>query len=254
MKMLRWCLLFDLGVLLVIPVFGAEIHRPADKIAVLLLTGGHDFEKEPFFKVFRDNPEITFDAVEHPMACSRFKADASTNYQVIVMYDFNQPITDDEKSDFLARLKEGKGLVVLHHAIATYPEWPEYWKIIGARYYLKEAVVNGVEKARSGYKHDMDFRVHIADPNHPVTKGVKDFQLHDETYKGFDVSPECHPLLTTEEPESNPVIAWAKTYEAARVVYIQSGHDHAAYENPNFQRILRQAIRWTAKKQSVELN
>jgi uncharacterized protein len=55
-------------------------------------------------------------------------------------------------------------------------------------------------------------------------------------------------LLTTDEPESNKVIAWAKTYKGARVVYIQSGHDHFAYENPSFQRILKQAIRWTAKE------
>ena len=67
-------------------------------------------------------------------------------------------------------------------------------------------------------------------------------------YKWFDLAPGVHPLLTTDEPESNKVIAWAKTYQAARVVYIQSGHDHFGYENPNYQRILQQAIRWTARK------
>ena len=29
---------------------------------------------------------------------------------------------------------------------------------------------------------------------------------------------------------------------------MQSGHDHLAFNNPNYQRILRQAIRWTAKR------
>ena len=53
------------------------------------------------------------------------------------------------------------------------------------------------------------------------------------------MAEECHPLLTTDEPESNKVIAWAKTYEGARVVYMQFGHDHFAYENPSFQQILR---------------
>ena len=148
----------------------------------------------------------------------------------------------------MARLKEGKGLVVLHHAIAAYPAWPEYWKIIGAHYYLAKTNINGVEKPRSGWKEGMHFRIHIADPNHPVTRGMSDFDTHDETYKWFDVAEDCHPLLTTDEPESNKVIAWAKTYKGARVVYIQSGHDHFAYENPNYQQILRQAIRWTARK------
>jgi type 1 glutamine amidotransferase len=226
----------------------AEPGNSSGKVRVLLITGGHDFEKEPFFKLFKENPEITFQAVEHPDAQKMFSAQAATSYDVIVMYDFNQKISDEDKGNFVARLKDGKGLVVLHHAIATYPDWAEYWKILGARYYLQKTNVDGVEKARSAYKHGMHFTIRVADPEHPVTRGVKDYEIHDETYKWFDVAKECHPLLTTQEPESNPVIAWAKTYEKARVVYMQSGHDHFAYENPNFQQVLRQAIRWTARK------
>jgi type 1 glutamine amidotransferase len=160
----------------------------------------------------------------------------------------HQEISDETKADLLAWLKAGKGFVVLHHAIASYQEWPEYWKIIGARYYLQKKTVDGVEKARSAYKHGMHFTIHVADPDHPVTRGVKDFEIHDETYNLFDVAKDVHPLLTTDEPESNKIIGWAKTYEAARVVYLQSGHDHFAYENPNYQQILKQAIRWTARR------
>ncbi len=94
----------------------------------------------------------------------------------------------------------------------------------------------------------MNFKIHVADPEHPVTRGMTDFDTHDETYKLFDVAESCHPLLTTDEPLSNKVIAWSKSYKKARVVYIQSGHDHFAYENPNYQQFLRQAIRWTARK------
>ena len=218
------------------------------KIRVLLVTGGHPFEKEPFFKIFQDNPDITYQAVEHPKAYAMLKADAAKQYDVIVTYDYGQKITEEARADFIARLKEGKGLVVLHHAIAAYPAWPEYWNIIGAHYYLAPTNIHGVFKPRSAWKEGMDFHIHIADSNHPVTRGLSDFDVHDETYKWFDVARECHPLLTTDEPESNSVIAWAKTYKGTRVVYIQSGHGHTAYENPNYQQLLRQAIRWTARK------
>jgi len=220
----------------------------APKTRVLLVTGGHGFEKEPFFKMFKDNPDITFQAVEHPNAFASFTAEAAKQYDVIVTYDFNQRITDEAKANFLARLKDGKGLVVLHHAIATYPNWPEYWQVIGARYYLAATNVNGVAKARSAWKHGVDFKIHIADPKHPVTRGLKDFNIHDETYKWFDVFEDCHPLLTTDEPESNKVIGWAKRYAGTRVVLIQLGHDHFAYENPSYQQLVRQAIQWTAKR------
>ena len=231
-----------------LPLAAGSPKPLSNKLRVLVVTGGHAFEKEPFFKLFQDNPDITYQAVEHPNAHALLKAEAAKQYDVIVTYDYGQQITEEAKADFVARLKEGKGLVVLHHAIAAYPAWPEYWNIIGAHYYLAETNIHGVFKARSGWKEGMHFRIHVPDPSHPVTRGITDFDTHDEAYKWFDVVRECHPLLTTDEPESNPVIAWAKTYKGARVVYIQSGHDHFAYENPSYQQLLRQAIRWTARK------
>jgi type 1 glutamine amidotransferase len=222
--------------------------QPPAKIRVLLITGSHPFQKEPFFKLFNDNQDITYQAVEHPNAHALLKAEPAKQYDVIVTYDYNQKITEEAKTDFIARLKDGKGLVVLHHAIAAYPAWPEYWNIIGAHYYMAKTNINGIDKPRSAWKDDMHFRIHIADPKHPVTRGMTDFDIHGETYKWFDVARGCHPLLTTDEPESNKVIAWTKTYKRARVVYIQPGHDHFTYENPDYQQILRQAIRWAARR------
>ncbi len=218
------------------------------KIRVLVVTGGHDFEKEPFFQMFKDNPEITFRAAEHPNMHALLKPESAKNFDVLVFYDMHQEISDDAKADFLAWLKAGKGLVVLHHAIADYQKWPEYAKIIGAKYYLEKTTLDGVQKARSVYEHGVRFKVHVADPDHPVTRGVSDFEVHDETYNLFDVYPDTHPLLTTDEPKSNKVIGWAKTYSQARVVYLQGGHDHFAYENPSYRKVLQQAIQWTAKK------
>ena len=230
-------------------VWSADLNSPAaGKIPVLVVTGGHSFEQEPFFKLFKDSPDITYQAVAHPKAHALLTAEAAKQWDVLVLYDMHQNISDQAKADFVARLKEGKGLVVLHHAIANYQAWPEYWNIIGAHYYLAPTNNNVVAKPSSAYKHGVDFRLRVADPQHPVTRGLKDFDIHDETYKWFDVADDCHPLLTTDEPESNKVVAWSKTYQGARVVYIQLGHDHFAYENPSFQQLLKQAIRWTAKR------
>jgi type 1 glutamine amidotransferase len=249
MKTLRLLVLTLWAALLAGSGFAAEQGQsPPGKIRVLIFTGGHSYETNLFFQIFEENPDITFQKAQHPNAHALLKADAARQWDVLVLYDMHQEITDEAKADFLARLNEGKGLVVLHHAIANYQEWPEYWKIIGARYYLKPMVVNGVAKARSAYQHGVDISVHVADPDHPVVKGIQDYVIHDETYKLFDVAEECHPLLTTEEPLSNKVICWAKTYAAARVVYLQSGHDHSAWDNPNYRQILRQAIRWVAQK------
>ena len=219
-----------------------------EPVRVLVVTGGHGFETNEFFAMFREMPGVTFDATQHPDAHARFSEEAAKNYDVIVLYDMWPKIDAAGRRDFLARVKEGKGLVALHHAIASYPEWPDYARLIGARYYLKPEVVDGVPKAQSIYKHDVDLKVRVDDPDHPVTRGVKDFAINDETYKLFDVDPGVHVLLTTDEPTSERKIGWAREDGPSRVVYIQLGHGARAYQTPEYRQILRQAILWTAKR------
>ena len=229
-----------------------------EKIRVLVVTGGHAFEQGPFYKIFEDNPDITFRKVDHPNpkdpakpadpVYALFKPEAAKQYDVIVLYDMWQPITDEAKADFVSLLKAGKGLVALHHSIASFQQWAEYAKIVGGTYYLADREVSGVKKLRCTYQHGVEIALHVATPDHPVTQGVTDFMIHDETYHGYDVEPDVKVLLTTEDPLSTKQICWAHTYGASRVVYLQSGHDHLAYENPNYRRLLDQAIRWTASK------
>jgi uncharacterized protein len=250
----------SLGILLVVLATGllaVSTASAAEKIRVLIITGGHDFETNAFLEIFKANPDITFEAVAHPdpIAHAKLRPDAAKNFDVIVLYDMWQKITEEAKTDLVNFLKAGNGLVSLHHSIANYQSWPEWPRIVGGRYYLQKTLVDGVEKPPSIWKHDVKFKVHVADPDHPVTRGVKDFEIHDETYGLFDMGTNSHALLTTEEPTSARNIAWAKTYDSflsasrpPRVVYIQLGHDHLSYENPNYQRLVKQAIRWAAKR------
>jgi hypothetical protein len=90
--------------------------------------------------------------------------------------------------------------------------------------------------------------VQIANRQHPVTQGVEDFEIRDETYGSFEVHPDADVLLTTQTPTSGPNLSWARRYGEARVIYLQLGHDHLAWENPAFRRFLNQAIRWTAAR------
>jgi hypothetical protein len=215
-----------------------------EKIRVLVVTGGHGFEREPFFAMFKSDEGIAHQSVEHPKAHDFFKSEATSQFDVVVLYDMWQDIADEAKANFVNLLKQGKGVVALHHALGGYPEWDEYVNIIGGKFRLTKSVENGVEKPPSGFKHGVKFTVHVADANHPVTKGLKDFEIVDETYNHFDVSPQVKPLLTTDEPTSQKTIGWAHTYGKSRIVYVQLGHNHTAYENPNYRRLVAQAIRW----------
>jgi type 1 glutamine amidotransferase len=155
-----------------------------------------------------------------------------------------QTITPEQAEAFADCIKKGKPLVALHHSICAFDEWPEYFKIIGGKYFHKPTVVDGKEYAACSYQHDLHFIVNIADKKHPVTKGLKDFEVFDETYKGYYVEPGVKQLLTTTESSSENVIGWAKKYGKGTVVTIQSGHDVPTFESPDFRKLLSQAINW----------
>jgi len=226
------------------PALGAQ----DPPIRVLVVTGGHDFEREPFFGLFRGQADIRFEEAAHPGAHARLSPRGAAEYDVIVLYDMWQPITEQAKADLVALLRQGKPVVALHHSLASYNDWPEYARIIGGRYRLQAETVDGVQRPASTYQHDVRFRVKVADPRHPVTKGISDFDILDETYGDFDVLPGVKPLLTTDAPTSGRVIAWVHRYGRSPVVYIQLGHDHHAYENPSYRRLVLQAVRWAASQ------
>jgi type 1 glutamine amidotransferase len=218
------------------------------KLKVLLITGGHGFEQEPFFKIFKDNPEITLTTAAHDKTnATAYEREDLLSYDVVVLYDMVKSISDAQKAGLQSLFDKGTGLVVLHHALVSYQHWPEYEQIIGGRYPEADGK-SGVVTAEAGYKHDEEVPVVIVAKEHPVTAGVKDFTIHDEIYWGYRVQPDVTPLITTTHPKSGKPLAWCRTQGKSRVVYLQLGHDHQAFENSNYQKLVANSIRWTAIK------
>ncbi|MDP4222991.1 MAG: ThuA domain-containing protein [Bacteroidota bacterium] len=224
-------------------------NPPSKPIRILVITGGHDYKVEQFNQMLSSlAPQITYQVMELPAAFEMFKPENRNKYDVLVFYHMWQTITDEQAKDFEDCIRNGKPVVALHHSICAFDDWPEYWDMIGGKYFHKPTMFNGKEYAACSYLHDLHFNVKVADKKHPVTKGVNDFPIFDETYKGYYVAKDVTPLLTTDEPSSEPVIGWAKTYGRSRIVVLQSGHDVPTFENPNFRRLLKQSIEWVSEK------
>jgi len=216
-------------------------HVHADKkINVLVLTGGHGFKAEPFFKLFQDNPEITYTADKQVKAAEGYDRQDLYNYDVVVLYDSPSNITDAQKARFLALFDRGIGVVVLHHAYLSYPLWPEYERIAGGKYvYLDAQITNGITS--STYKGNIDIPVTVTG-HHPITAGLSDFVLHDELYYNMHMAGNSTPLLKT----GDEWLAWYRTEKKSRVFGTILGH--GCYADPNFQKLLAQGIRWAAKR------
>jgi uncharacterized protein len=246
MKMLQLLFVASLAMCVVGQTTAAEGGR---KIKVLVVTGGHGFDEKPFFEMFSDNAAIVFTAAAHSTAnASVYDRDDLFSYDVVVVYDMAQNITEAQKAKFMALFDKGIGLVVLHHALAAYQKWPAYEQIIGGRYAEPDPTHPGTVTEAVGWKHDEEVPVIILAKDHPVTAGVHDFQIHDEIYWGFRVGADVTPLITTTHPKSGKPLSWARTQGKSRVVYLQLGHGPEAFNNENYRKLLAQSIRWTAKR------
>lgn len=219
------------------------------KIRLMVVTGGHGFDRQAFFAVFEADEGVEHQEFQQPKANEAYVSGEAAAYDAVLLYDMVQDITEEQKAALVKLLKEeGKGLVVLHHALASYSEWDEYAKIVGGRFYFDKWLLEGKEMPPSTATHGVRFTVQIANKKHPITKGAEDFEILDEVYGGFYVAPEATTLLKADHPKSNEIVGWAHTYGKARVAAIQLGHDANAYNHESFRRLLTRAIRWVARR------
>lgn len=218
------------------------------KLRVLLVTGGHDFDHKAFAEMLDSFTAVTWREVTHPDSDAWFTPEKRGQYDIVALYDMPQQATEAHKKLFSETIRQGKGLLVLHHALGAYNSWPEYTKIIGGKYLLAPETIDGKQWPGSTYHEGVSFRVHVADPKHPITKGLKDYDIDDEVYGGFLVEPMVHALLQTDFAESGPIIGWTHQYGKARVVYLAGGHGPSAYINANYRLLVQRSILWVAGK------
>lgn len=227
----------------------SQQSKPDSSLKAVIVTGGHDFERTSFFSMFNSFENIDYVEARQKDDSEIFEHASNLDpYDVIVLYNMSQKISDRRKKNFIDILNKGKGLVVLHHAVGAFDNWREYENIIGARYLHAESDRAGRTYKKSTYKHNVDMKVNVAQTGHPVTHEIDDFEIHDEIYKGCYFKDDNNVLLTTDESTSDKTIGWTRQYGKSRVCYIQLGHGPEAYNNKNYGKLVSNAIKWSAGK------
>lgn len=203
------------------------------KIAVV--TGEHGFREKDFDKVFKSMQDIEFVREDLDV----FVDDPNqSEYDTVVFYNFHRPYpTDTQAQTILGLTERGQGIVILHHAILAFPEWDAYSDMCGID-----------ERSDFDYFPKQTFQVQVVDSTHPITNGLSDWEMGDETYTMKSAGDDSTLLLTTDHPDSMDVLGWARAYENSRIFCLQSGHDNVTYSNPNFREVLQRGIQWCAKQ------
>lgn len=217
----------------------AEMRAVKKKLLrILVVTGGHPYETS-FYSVFDGIDNIIWDHASSN--AEAFRRDLRDRYDVLVLYDYSQKLSGEGRRNLRNFVEGGKGVVVMHQAIADYQAWPWWYEeVVGGRYVLSPD--RGMPSSTASEGEDEVVRP--VEEKHPIISDIGPMHLKDEPYKGMWISKEVKVLLTTDNAKSDGPLAWISPYQKSRVVYIQPGHGHEAHRYPAYRQLVKNAIIW----------
>ena len=253
----------------------------------MFATKAHSYDREALASTLDAmGTEISWSHVEHPAVPVFYDPKHAEMFDVFLFYDsigrtkITKPDGSSEygdpgpaaKKNLQALMQAGtKGMVFFHHAISSWNRtWPEYSEMMGGACDWGSVPITfkGKEYPGSGAQGGIKQKITVVDKTHPITQGLGDgFEITDETYLCPYAPESVHPLLLTDfkaidvnfpgryakgwrhpEVAGSNLSGWVKVAGRTPIAYIQHGHDKSAFENPAFQTLILNAIKWAASK------
>lgn len=228
-------------------------------VKVLIITGDHGHawkETTPYLKDLLVKAGHKVDVTETP--AKDLTKDNLAKYDVLLLNYRNTPKgakanpdsvwSDDNKKAFTDAVKEGKGLVVYHHASSAFTGETAWEKE------FEKATAGGWRK--QGFHGKMHEFTVTPRKEHPVTQGVKEFTHgRDELYQNSLVTPGSEVIVTAYSEKSKDTkntgkhepMVWVTTYGKGRVINNALGHDvEAMKSSAGFQTLLIRGVEWAA--------
>jgi type 1 glutamine amidotransferase len=155
------------------------------------------------------------------------------------------PVSDEQKKEFIAAIKAGKGFIGVHNAADTFYKFPEYGRMLGG--YFK------------AHPWTQEIVAKVEDRTHPATKHLlASFKTKEEVYTFKEWSRDRTQVLISLDnssvdlskgtrEDSDYALCWCRTYGKARVFYTGFGHFKELWHEEWFQKHLLSGILWTMK-------
>jgi trehalose utilization protein len=198
--------------------------------------GMHGVLSAAFSQLLGDSVQIRVATLEQPEHGLSYQTLAETDVLTWWGHASHAQVADEIVERVYHRVLNGMGLVALHSAHAS----KIFRRLMGTTCMLRWR--EAAEKER----------VWIIDPSHPIVDGITDeyFEIANSEMYGehFEVPPPDE-IFSISWFEGGEVFRSGCTWRRGRgkVVYFSPGHEtFPIYHNPNVQRIIANAVRWTA--------
>jgi len=212
----------------------------SQELDVAVLTGSHPFHVRPFYDFIHDldgiRPYIqSFDDWLTAAGFEDTDQEERDSYDVTLFYTMLRGSPEGKPRACIEHLFEsGQPVFVLHHALLNYREDDWWAEVIGLP-----------DRSFSSDIWLGSYRV-VVNEDHPISAGLEDFEIYDETFSLSDCNEDCDVVLTTSKEGSMHTLAWSRVHVNSRVFCLQLGHDARSWRNPAFRTVVQNGLRWCA--------
>ncbi|HUW01198.1 MAG TPA: ThuA domain-containing protein [Acidimicrobiales bacterium] len=217
----------------------------------LLLTGGHSHPPEMSIEALR---EVTTGARLRPIVTTDLEVAlddlgrSNPSLVVVNALRFTMPhprydefrdawafsLSAPARRAFAEWIRRGHPVLALHSALVSFDDWDEWGDLIGGRW----------DWNASHHPPVGPVEVHC-DPTHPVTRGLGDFTVTDESYVDLDVRDGNTLVATSATTSGGPQPAcWLREVDGSRVAVSALGHDTESLDQPTHRALLARLVDW----------
>ena len=167
-------------------------------------------------------------------------------------------IAHDEVAGLIAAVQAGTGFAGWHGGIAdSYRASADYLQLIGGQFAAHAARTAPDERTGEQSDNYVPHRVTMtpAAAEHPITKGIADFDLTTEQYwvltdDYVDVlattTTAVRPWAPWNRPVTTPAV-WTRQWGRGRVFVATPGHKVEVLQDPNVRTIVERGLLWAAR-------
>lgn len=243
------------------------------KFSVEVQRSQYTWKGEEFIAAYPIEGTFGTEALEKPKADPNFKPKFSDYDVVVVNFGWNAaPWSAETQASLEKYMKKGGGLVVIHAADNSFPEWPAYNQMIGLGgwgnrtekdgpyvYYNNEGELQRDMSPGKGGAHgpQHEFVVKIRNEQHPITKGMPSEWLHtkDELYSKLRGPAENMEVIATsyaskeyKGTERHEPMMMVLDYGKGRIFHTPMGHADYSVECVGFITSFLRGSEWAATK------
>ena len=208
-----------------------------EPLKLCMLSGSFEYESESSLTIFRDYVER-----EHPVRADLIVYSSEDDHQslsaieetdVLLVFTRRLNIDGEELERFKDYCREGRPIVGVRTASHAFQNWLAFdSEVLGGNYQMH-------------WEHGprASVRFEPGSEGHPLLEGVAEFSSSGSLYRNTPIATDASLLMSASTDEHEEPVTWTRTHAGGRVFYTSLGHQED-FEEPNFLRLLANAVLW----------